>query len=156
MTTIAFDGKSFAADTCCTGQYTLQEPFLKLWGVGDFWIAGAGTVHAITRWIDWFTTDGSDYPYSSSEDSLFEAMMVVNKKTFTLDVYEFASSLPVLTGVTSPYAAGSGGDFAMGAMLAGKTAVEAIRIAAKLDPLTNDDIHAVHRRRVRAKGAVKK
>jgi ATP-dependent protease HslVU (ClpYQ) peptidase subunit len=41
------------------------------------------------------------------------------------------------------YAIGSGSDFAMGAMLAGKTAAESVRIATKLDIYSGGAVRSI-------------
>ena len=45
--------------------------------------------------------------------------------------------------VNSPAAIGSGGGIALGAMLAGKPAEEAVRIAAKADAATGNEIDSI-------------
>lgn len=47
--------------------------------------------------------------------------------------YRIESDSMIPSEFRGAYAIGSGSDFAMGAMLAGKTAAESVRIATKLD-----------------------
>lgn len=52
--------------------------------------------------------------------------------------------------IREPYAIGSGSDFAMGAMLAGKSAKDAVKIAAKLDCYTGGPIKVLSLDKLRA------
>ena len=49
----------------------------------------------------------------------------------------------ITTITNTPMTAGSGGDYAIGAMYAGKGAQQAVEIAAILDPYTGSDVHSI-------------
>lgn len=151
MTTIAYDGYVLAADTMSQSSFIDQVPFRKIRTFSDCWIAGAGTVGAILQWVDWYRSgaDKDDYPYErlNGEDSL-GGIFVVSRKTGKLEVWGPSHPYACVEASYGVNALGSGEHFAMGAMLAGANAIEAVKVASKLDPGTGGKVrHVVVRER---------
>ncbi len=140
MTTIAFDGRTMAADTQQSGDFIDQFRAPKIVGSKDRRIltAGAGRVSSIERLRAWFFA-GADLALlpqlEEKDDSTL--LIVQGGKVFELDREGF------LIEVGAPYAIGTGAKFAMGAMLAGADARQAVRIAIKLDPDSGGRIAAL-------------
>lgn len=135
MTTIAFDGKTLACDTQLTGSYINQVGVNKFMESKTKIVAFAGIYsealivakYALSR-------KGKD---KAKEAVLEYSVIEINKKTGKATLYENSLNGFELNG---PIAIGSGGDFAMGAMLSGSNAEEAVRIAIKCDPFTGGEI----------------
>lgn len=144
MTTVAYDGNMIAADTMCDSGYIEQHPVNKIHDCGENYIAAAGTLGAIRMWIDWYKSgcDTKDFKEMNLDP---EAVWVleVNKTTKKARTWDSGFPVPILDWTGAKMAEGSGRDFAMGAMLAGKNAKEAVMIASKLDKSTGGKITAV-------------
>jgi hypothetical protein len=125
MTVIAWDGETVAADTRATSGTSIV-PVLdkKIVSQNGVSLAGCGVAHEVDAWqYDYF--NGIIRPLKGKGSIVLEFR---EGKCF---VWESGASVPY--AVRSPFTIGSGGDVAMGAMLAGKTATEAVRIACKVD-----------------------
>lgn len=137
MTTIATDGKTMAADTRLSGSYIEQFEAVKLFRIGGvvYGVAGEDWSHCMA-YVDWVKGGRSEdcKPTNASE---FNALFVENGKVYL----EGASLRPIENG--SLNAIGSGKSFAMGAMLAGATPAQAVKIAMKLDPITGGKIRTM-------------
>lgn len=148
MTTCAFDGKTLAADSLSIIS-GLRWSHKKLHCISPFWLAGSGETHQIRHVIDWVTAhtqaawlDPDQFPAWSMyhHDHCTPTALLVDSKTRRL----WRLNCDRWQVVTQPfYAIGSGADFAMGAMAAGKCAKEAVAIAAKLDAWSGGEIDAV-------------
>jgi hypothetical protein len=133
MTTIACDGKTVAADDRLVNDRgricVYPEPKLRIVPEprGDLIVGVSGTmVDALFEW--WF--DGADPSKKPATDGW---ALVVFRPTF-LECYTHECPYPQRDGY--PAAVGSGAGLALGAMLAGKTAREAVEIAAMRDVYT--------------------
>lgn len=129
MTTIACDGKSMAGDgqreACRT---ILTTNAVKVQRLGDGRIVGTcGDTALATKLVDWLNGKG-DKPEGKAEDD-FAALVLGHD-----GVIEYISGHCIPTIVPAPVAVGSGMDFAIGAMEAGKTPFEAVQIACRRDP----------------------
>jgi hypothetical protein len=141
MTTVAFDGRYLAADTMGHRSGVPSNIFAPKITVRDgFAYAINGSwMPMIDALIDWHK--GGARPGDFPEIKTAGGMMVV--KLITRRVWLVSTDMPVLDEEAAPITGGSGGDVALGAMHAGKTAMEAVQIAAKCDVHTNDVIDFV-------------
>jgi hypothetical protein len=137
MTTICWDGKNLAVDRgCWNGNMVTAGDKIHLFN-GDrlrrpefpagAW-ASMGDRAYIYATVAWLRYPSADRPVLAKPDELDESMGLW--VTDEGDCYQFTKRL-VLTPVSSyPIGLGAGGFFAMGAMVAGKTAREAVLLAA--------------------------
>lgn len=137
MTTLAFDGKTLATDSrTCTGSNTVVcERTQKLFKVNGWWLAFSGNSQDCAAALQWFK-DGMPDNRPKLEDN-FSVLTWSGRK---LVRYE-CGLVPMLQRVKIA-AGGSGIDIALGAMAAGATAAEAVRIASRFDPFTNSRVQA--------------
>lgn len=137
MTTIAYRNGIVASDTAETGedgtQVACEKLFRKRIGRRNIVIATAGSSYSGMVFVDWYGS-GNEVPTQLSELDLaedFEVFVFDHGKVYT------ANHLCRLVEVIEPYAAiGSGRCAALAAMDCGKSAREAVRIAAKRDCYT--------------------
>lgn len=144
MTTVAFDGVTMAADTLTINACGMRGRTLeKIW-LNKFLLVGcAGDFDQIARWlmhldidtdIDSLIRDG--YPLYD-KDSNDPALLVVDRLTNRIYRHTSGSFVP---SHHRYFAVGSGRHFAMAAMYMGKTAKEAVAVAAHFDINTGGDI----------------
>ena len=128
MTTLAFDGKTFAADSQVTYDEMRVGSMDKIVKVIGGTLGSAGSSEDCLIVEAWFDAGRPEpKPVLTSFIGLFipddgSAPQEYNEKLV-------AMALPK----NSPWVAGTGKRFALAAMLAGKTAPEAVEIAIKLD-----------------------
>ena len=136
MTTIAWDGKAMAADRqAATGNTPHVSHGGKIKRITfngvDALIGRCGTIASAMQVVDWLAAGANPAnkpEISSAEDDSFSLLLATAK-----GVYYFATgTIPVFIG-RRPWAIGSGGDYALGAMEAGADARKAVQIACKLD-----------------------
>lgn len=126
MTVIAYDGKILAADKQATYGSTMF-PVKKIFRLGDELLAGAGDWSECNTFAKWYV-DGC--PLDKKPDFKNGVSMLLIKNG---EIWKYEDEL-VPFKIDMPFwALGSGADFAMGAMAAGKNAVEAVEIACKFD-----------------------
>jgi hypothetical protein len=157
MTTIAFDGKTMACDSCWTygGTVdTLTTKIIRLSSGGLLGMAGQNDGRPILSLVDKVKTP--------SQLPSYEAIMGIRADVLALlvlpkgRVYKIATTITSpenwnedmgdfgLWEITGPFAAvGSGGDAALVAMECGKLARDAVRVACKYDPNSRPPIHIV-------------
>lgn len=130
MTTIAWDGKTLAADRmmsdgCFKAEKTkITESFIGLLGAsGD-----ARYCDAAMRWV---INGDKDVPFPKSDDKDETVYVMHVHRNGKLDVY-YNGPEPVRVE-SKFYALGSGRDFALAAMHLGCRACEAIKLASSLD-----------------------
>lgn len=142
MTTIAYDGKTLAADSLACCSFKVQQPFNKIHDTGSHLVALAGNYSVSLEWVEWFK---SGFEGEKDFKDGLQGAFVVDKSTGFLTVYPQEGKYPSEQPSNYPNAIGSGEQFAMGAMLAGATAIEAIKIAQRLDKGTGDlgDVYVV-------------
>lgn len=138
MTTIAFKDGILAADSCATvsgdqsGDIKAQCKKLYRKTTADgrqVIIATAGDSFPGIAFVDWYGS-GKEPPERIA-DSDFTVLILVDGALYESDGW------CLLEEVVSPYyAIGSGRKCAMAAMACGKTAIEAVEIAAMFDPYT--------------------
>ena len=133
MTTIAYDGKYLAVDSQLTCDNTFKVYQNKLWKFNH----GVFTV----------TGEWTDYPEFQAMLNDEKQEAVVSKKCLCIfardgKVYEWWPRHKPMQMVKR-CAQGSGKELAVGAMYAGATAIEAVRIATRLDPFSGGKVNWV-------------
>lgn len=141
MSTVAWDGKTLAADrqATCGG---LKQLTSKIAQMPDGTIlASTGNISAGRILMEWYQNGAvfSDYPVATQkEDNLFARLIVVkDRKVFTYETLCYG--IPM---VDPFFAWGSGRDFAIGAMAKGANAAEAIIVASRFDSDTGMGVEA--------------
>lgn len=129
MTTIAWDGKTLAADTQATSNGLRDNHAVKAWRHGRILIACCGLAALAQRFRSW-VLDGMDgeSPYDGAEDG--------NGLVITAD-HVLCYGTSGVWPVSQPfYTLGTGYQLAMGALAMGASAEEAVRVAAQFDTMT--------------------
>jgi hypothetical protein len=124
MTTIAWDGRFLAADTLMVqgGGYRTPAHFDKLrLGAGKVAYGITGVASRFGSWVRWHA-DGEPLPTGDDKSGNF---LVLTPEG--IEVCNLAE--PYLLRVPAPDAWGMGCEYAIGAMLFGATAVEAVAVA---------------------------
>jgi ATP-dependent protease HslVU (ClpYQ) peptidase subunit len=141
MTTIATDGITIAADSLTTyGNERGRRPAKKLHvrtrldGTRIFAFSGAASM-AIPV-IEWFEAGAVAKDGVSGTDKEPWLMLVLDRE----GMFNVYSGAPYVLPFDAPFAIGSGGDYALGAMMHGATAAESVGVAAKLDITTGGDV----------------
>ncbi|SKB50874.1 hypothetical protein [Luteibacter sp. 22Crub2.1] len=132
MTTVCYDGTSLAADSQIGGTFKHTQRKLVTLPDGSF-AAGAGTVADIQAFLRALVA-GEDQPEGEYD------VLVSHLDGRVVHYDSYGMRLDV-TG--RPYAVGSGAQFAMGAMAAGKSAKRAAEIACGLDESSGRPVHTV-------------
>lgn len=133
MTTVAWDGETLACDTRMVGSYIHQYEARKVFRANGALIAGAGTYEDVLTFVDWYKR-GADVESKPSltDDSTY---LVIRDG----EAWKCGPACR-LHQVGAPHAIGSGCCEAMGAMLAGASAKQAVLIAMKLDQHTGGKV----------------
>lgn len=136
MTTCAWDGTTLASDTRCTCDIEYVGNESKIFRIDGRLVAGAGATTGIRKFLSWYEKDRRVKTYPTFVEGEDIEMMTITE--------DGQASLWTRHGLgcklVAPCAIGSGQRFAIGAMLAGKTAVEAVEIAMQRDTATGGDI----------------
>ena len=135
MTTIVYDGLSAAADKQLS-YGNLVRTTTKLFRHGDNIIAYEGYYSDCAMIHDWILGGmvKDQYPKDIHENARLY-VFIKDKPTLVFNTH------PTPTQVEDvPMCAGSGGDVALGALAKGATAVEAVKIAARYDSATGDEV----------------
>jgi ATP-dependent protease HslVU (ClpYQ) peptidase subunit len=136
VTCIATDGRTMAADSMtCSGDLVLADATRKIVRGKDGSVMGcAGEAASCSLVREWFERGESHkaVPKVPSQpdgdgDSRFKALILRPGGRL-----EFLDACFTPVAVKPPMAIGSGGDVAMGAMMAGASPKEAVRIAASV------------------------
>jgi ATP-dependent protease HslVU (ClpYQ) peptidase subunit len=148
MTTVAWDGKTLAADR----QGTIEDAKFsctKIFRVRGHLIGFSGHMDAAIGMKKWFENGAkpADFPeYQKDPDGKISCSMLVI--TPDLKIYRY-DNMPHTAEIESEiFAMGTGRDYALGAMLMGADAVHAVRVASMfdigsgmgVDKLTFDDV----------------
>jgi len=131
MSVIAFDGITIAADkqgTRGSNRYTTT----KLHRIDDNTVAGyVGSLDHGAQLLNWYCDGANDKRFPFLADENDRATLVIMHKGVLGICF---GGVPVIHIVEdTPYAVGSGEDVAMGAMLAGATAVRAVELACEMN-----------------------
>lgn len=149
MTTIAYRDGVMAGDTLiCNGTDTMGH-ITKVYKVNGFLIGVAGTLRLVVsfwRWAETGLTDESKMPCApnfsllekDNDSGVWGYVVTPSGKIYRYE--NLGHALPV----EADYAAcGSGREYAMGAMGAGKSAFEAVAIACQFDISSGGKIRSV-------------
>jgi hypothetical protein len=134
MTTIAFDGKTLAADMLAVDNWGLKDYVSKLMKGKDFVAGGAGERSQILQW--W-----KEVEHMHFDDVLKFGYPMYDKEKNDPSILiapRFGGVYKHMGGLIVPcsriyHACGSGRDFALTAMHLGKSAKEAVEIASMFD-----------------------
>lgn len=139
MTTICWDGTTLAADRRLSGAFIstsaakiVRTPDRRLIGCAG----GATQCRAMVEWLLKPKRTLDTMPdFQLEEDTCVDAIEVMTDGT--IRVYEQGGWFVI---EDSRYAIGSGSKFAMAAMYCGKSADDAVRVAAQFDPITGGGV----------------
>lgn len=147
MTTIATNGKVIAGDGIVLTSWGLvtARGLKKIHVRNGNIFAFAGAAALIDPLIQWHH-DGCDVKALPPCDHDGGWSMVVCDAD---GVHLYTSKAPFRDVLELPFALGTGGDYAMGAMLAGATPEEAVHIACKLDNGSGGEIQVIDIEEVR-------
>ena len=136
MSTVAYDGKSLAADKQCCATYKTRAR--KVFRLADGRLfGGAGVfeqVLAVRAWLN----EGGEKP--ERLDDFAGILVDLNGTAYRLEERLIRDRI-----LERCHAVGSGAPFAITAMALGKTAREAVRIAAGFDPRTGGGVDVLTR-----------
>lgn len=132
MTTIAWDGKTLAADTLATADGLRDNRAVKIWRHGKALVGAVGNQAACIRFRSW-VLDGmnGESPFKEADGN---GLVVSEAVTVCFGEH---GGWPVKEPF---YTLGSGYQIALGALARGATAREAVEIAARFDTMTGGDI----------------
>lgn len=158
MTTIAFDGKMMACDSCWTYGGTVDTLTTKMTRLASgalLGCAGQNDSRAVIALLDKVKTPAQIPSY--------EAIMAIRGDILGLLVLPKGRIYKIATTITSPEnwnegmddfgmwevggsfsAVGSGGDIALIAMECGKSARDAVRLACKYDLYSRPPLHSIN------------
>ena len=136
MTTIAFDGRSMAADRMCTiGNTPVRSPHPKIRRLVyknlPAVMGTSGAVeygHALMDWLEAGAAAGKEPQLSDDGDHSCCVLLATKDSVFL-----FANSCTGVPLGPVPWASGSGADYALGAMAMGARAKKAVEVAVTLD-----------------------
>lgn len=147
MTTIAYRDGILVADSHATydsgslHKHTCRKLFRKTVVEGkkktDVIIGTAGDSSPSLVFVDWYGTNKPPPDTFLHIGGDFLCLVLTPKGLFEYDIYCRGEQV-----LDDFYAIGSGSPFALGAMAAGKSAYDAVRIAAKFDPFTGGRIQS--------------
>jgi len=134
MTTIAADvaEQAMCTDSKCTIGDT-WFPSTKIYNRDDLLIGCAGGVSDIEKFMAWYDAE-QDETNKPELDNL-QALVLSTRGLHLFD--STCTSFEIERGF---HAVGTGGNAALGAMLAGKSLTEAVSIACMIDPNSGGDI----------------
>jgi hypothetical protein len=133
MTTIAWDGNVLAGDTMTVNGSFCRE-VTKIFKIDkDSYFGGAGYHEDCLRAVIWLRNPEGEKP--ELDQDTFMGILVQKGKAFRLE-----SNLIEMPIKESAHAVGSGADCAIVAMYLGKSAIEAVKIAAIFDVNTGSKV----------------
>lgn len=141
MTTIAWDGKTLAADRR-TSFGSRITTVTKAHRVNGHLVAGAGITAQINEMIVWFR-DGANpatFPAAQRGDDAVSLLVITPAR----EVHLYCNTPYPLVIEDKFTAIGSGSEFALAAMHCGKSAVEAVEVAAVFDSATGGGVNILH------------
>lgn len=143
VTTIAYDGISLAAEGRSTvGNEIIREDVEKIKVIHGRVYGMVGAITLLDAAIEWHNSgaDPAKLPPYPGEESWF--LIVIDEH----GLFCYSSKMPYArcNEFNIPTAFGSGDHFALGAMLAGKTAKEAVEIACKVDTQSGGRIRVIN------------
>jgi hypothetical protein len=140
VTTIAWDGKTLAADRLCSSN-GVRRTFCKIHDCGAYYYAGAGALEDVIRIAEWIR-GGAKAEDRPDLDEGGGWGLAIDRPTG--HVFHVTGKRVVLARfLDAHHAEGSGRDFALSAMALGMSAVDAVKHAARFDIGTGDDVDSV-------------
>jgi len=138
MTTIAFDGRTIAADSRMgCGNHNDLTRVDKFVVDDDIIYAASGMAAALKPFAGWYMhgANPKDFPSFPHDVTLW---------AITQDgVYEYFKDTPwPVVHTAYPIALGTGNEYALGAMSAGASPVEAVKIAMKWDANSGGEVNS--------------
>lgn len=162
MTAIVYDPSSelLVADRRVISGTRYDDDYTKMWVGKDFVMAGSGDLGGIIRYIAKYRTDDTHRLCIRREELIsdFENMDAAAARieshncAFSLIVMYFDKNLDIKAmtwsspgvyfpqSLQKPVGLGSGGDFCVGAVMAGSSATEAIALCSQVDPAVSGDV----------------
>lgn len=139
MTCIAFDRHGYVAFDSQITVDNARLPYVidKVWTLNGKIYAFAGDVGRMDAVIDWHQAGAVSDTAPKGDWSL----LVVGGRSAAV----FTDDAPFASKVRAPFAMGSGGPYALGALAAGASAFDAVKIAAKYDTGTGGKVNVMHR-----------
>lgn len=140
MTTIAIKDKILAFDSKLTADGQFSGFFVKGRRFKNHLVAAAGSAQEIEAFLDWFeagATEDLKRKFGLHEREVDIQALSIDRKG---NIFLYEDRLYPYRVDAAFYAAGSGGSIAIGAMAAGASAEQALRIAAKFDSYTGGGI----------------
>lgn len=137
MTTIAYDGATVAADRLVVNDGH-KRTATKLFQHGHEVLAVNGPLDHGMMLVAWYQAGAktAEYPHAASrDDAAYLTVFAAGQP-----VREYEGHPVPLVFVDAKFATGSGKEAAMGAMLAGATAVQAVHIASMICEGTGPDV----------------
>lgn len=112
--------------------------------------AGCGTASAVTSFLKWAKEGAVSTSLGWVQETNFSGVIYRRIDTvpykgfsYVIELYEQSPLPTIITPIDGVYADGSGAKIALGAMLAGGSAEEAVHIACRLDATTHGPVHAI-------------
>lgn len=138
MTTVAWDGRTLAADKQTTFG-GLRATTTKVHRINGNLIACAGIAAQIAEFLVWFEAGAkpADMPASQRDTDKSVDALVVRPDGAVVQYGNTPHPIPI---EDRQFAIGSGRDYALAAMYLGKTAREAVEVAAVFDPSTGNGV----------------
>jgi ATP-dependent protease HslVU (ClpYQ) peptidase subunit len=139
MTTVAYRKGTLAGDSQASDSQVWRTRKVERvqTSAGPLLVGWCGEVFAAQVFIEWLKNDANRKPSLGNED--FEAIVVAANGRVTI----WNQSLVAWKPRGQFFAIGSGAPAALGAMHAGKGAVDAVKIACKVDPYSSGPIHSL-------------
>lgn len=131
MTTIAWDGETFAADKRTSFGSRIATT-IKIHRVGAMLVGGSGGTAEIQEMVQWIK-DGRNpdkFPAAQRDGATCTSMLVIQPDE---PIWHYENSPYPLHIYNKQWAIGSGCNYAIAAMHLGKTAREAVEIACLFD-----------------------
>lgn len=137
MTTIAWDGEVLAGDTQMTdGDGFVAHNASKVVKVNNHLIGMCGDLSYLNHFLAWLFADASLKMEDSNQNNPFRAIVITPQK----EIRAYAANGFYTVVSDSCFCIGSGSTIANAAMLCGKNAFEAVRVAAMLDIYTGGNV----------------
>lgn len=132
MSTVAWDGKVLAADRQATN-YDCAQPCSKIKRLKD------GTILAVTGgyaegllMMQWYEDGGKPFEYPKFQEDKDDWCRLIAVSP-SGEIFEYERRPIGMRFPSGPRAWGSGRDYALGAMAAGASAIQAVEIACRFD-----------------------
>ncbi len=137
MTTIAWDGKTLAADTQISRCGNASAKTIKIRRIGSLLVGGAGTTSLVQRFMGWLVSGAQGYPPTLQIGESSACVMVITPEGW---IVEWNGDHPPDMTRADFAAWGSGADIALGALAVGASAARAVEAAARLDNHTGGPV----------------